>query len=188
MNLTEPGDFSELLACAEHVVRTWHLPLPTTIPAVDAALAGTADDDVLAAFRRLAASLEAHIGREEGGLFPFLAELHGLSGVEGLAVEGPLARMAAEHEDLERVASWLRAELRRAGEGRGPLERFLDDFSAHSGYEDTVLFPAARRLVQQRVSAEARHVVDAPASTLRLDPTPARRGLRSRLRSLFRGQ
>ena len=97
--------------------------------------------------------VEEHLGLEEDALFPLLARRPQLEA-------GPLAVMAAEHEELRALVAELEAALRtdRSAESAAVAAAIAALLRAHIDKEDHVLFPLAVALLSaaECVEVEAR--------------------------------
>lgn len=101
--------------------------------------AGGSTEALVAAVRTLSLPLLAHAENEELAFFPVLEEELGAQG-------GPIAVLTQEHETMQRQLERMTSDPTRA-EFATVLLAFTDLLEKHVAKEETVLFPAAERIL-----------------------------------------
>src|SRR5690606_660732 len=118
--------------------------------------------DLVAVVHNLTADLYSHIQKEEKILFPLIKQLEQDSAEGQMAVDGPIERMEAEHED---AGSELRALRQLTKDYALPaeacnsytylfqkLEEFESDLFQHIHLENNILFPKAIELEKTKIA------------------------------------
>jgi len=110
-------------------------------------------NDMLAVVQNLMAELYSHIQKEEQILFPLIKQLEQQGAKPQMGVDGPIARMEAEHEDAGDELRTLRKLTSDYTLPMGAcnsytylfqkLEEFESDLFQHIHLENNILFPKA---------------------------------------------
>jgi Cu2+-exporting ATPase len=152
---------AETAALARDIVATHHAFLQRELPRLGGLL-GDASPRLRAPFAHLRRTMDEHMAKEEGILFPMILALAEGRDVGGCGVVGPIAQMGAEHDEIRTLEDALRSASRDAGALEPALLAMLDDLAVHAAKEDELLFPAALALAREREAAAAAPEVDAP--------------------------
>ncbi len=134
-----------------HVGIIEHLNTLGNLPALiaPAARARTIAAQTLAFFVEVIAE---HHAEEECELFPAVLD-SAKRGEEREQVETIVARLAAEHRQIEATWSGLKAELKQVANGRdakldgAAVERLVSDYRAHAQFEEQVFLPLAQTIL-----------------------------------------
>jgi regulator of cell morphogenesis and NO signaling len=150
----------------EHIMSTHHAYLRSELPRLHAMTERVARVhgghtpslvEVHEVFTEMAAELDSHLMKEEEILFPAIVEMVG-KGTTSLPVDGPIACMLHEHDDVGAALS----RLRELTNGFNPppeacntyralfagLAELEDDLHRHIHLENSVLFPAALAMAE----------------------------------------
>lgn len=117
--------------------------------------------DLVAVVHNLTADLHSHIQKEEKILFPLIKQLEQGSATSSIGVDGPIAKMEAEHEDAGDELRTLRQLTKDYALPAGAcnsytylfhkLEEFENDLFHHIHLENNILFPKAIALEKAQV-------------------------------------
>lgn len=153
-----PGDTQEPHADAPianfsqcHVSIIEHLNALGDLPALiaPAARARTIAAQTLAFFEEVIAE---HHAEEERVLFPAVLD-SATRGEERERVETIVARLAAEHRQIEATWSGLKQQLKQVAKGRdaeldsAAVEQLVGDYRAHARFEEEVFLPLSQTIL-----------------------------------------
>jgi regulator of cell morphogenesis and NO signaling len=144
----------QLADLAQHILDHHHAYLRLHMPRLERAFQeARVSPELLRPWRDLVFTMVEHMHKEEEILFPAIQAV--ARGEPEMWIEGPMAMMESEHDEIRRIEDELRTRSRLAGPLERDLVELLDDLAEHARKEDEELFPAARAALRRGVTAMA---------------------------------
>ena len=181
----------DIPARIDHVLETHHALLHRELPRIASA---ELSPDFQTLWDDFSAFMASHLMKEEHILFPSAKGMAAGEDVQMTGLQGPIAQMGTEHEQVEDYCEQIRAAAEDGGAGaeREAVLAVLDDLAVHAGLEDDELFPAILKLADEAGDAQALREAEARASMASKirdmeEARPARQGKRARLKKALGG-